>query len=76
MGEKKQPSYEQYFDEGDVTVHQPTGKPIRFGDDGTVGEPIVWDESDNDGWRVNEVVEKAVGRRRRREERELEPHEE
>jgi hypothetical protein len=77
MSENKRVSDEQFSDDGDETVHQPSGTRIRFGDDGTVGVPIVWDERDDDGWRLDEVVEKAVEiRKRLSQDGGPEPHEE
>ena len=66
MEDRRRPSDDEYTDDGEVMVHQPSGIRVRIGEDGTVGVPIRWNEADEDQWSEADVVEKAVEIRRRR----------
>jgi hypothetical protein len=47
-------------------VHHPSGTRVRFGEDGTIGVPINWDDDGSDDYSQAQIVEKAVEIRRRR----------
>jgi hypothetical protein len=66
MDEKRRPTDDEFTADGDQMVHHPSGTRVRFGEDGTIGVPINWDDDGSDDYSQAQIVEKAVEIRRRR----------